>query len=405
MRVALLTSSYPRFPGDGTAPFIRSIAENLAKLGHEIEVVVPYDPLVGPMAAVPGVRLNRFRYVWPERWHIMGHARSLDADVRLRPLVFLLLPLFLVAAFLTLWRITGRQKSQVIYAHWVLPNGLVAALVAAIRRIPFVLSLHGSDIFVAQRQPIFGAVARWVFRRAAKVTACSPELREAAIALGASSETVLLAWGADPAIFHPAQHSAELCREFGWQETDLVVVALGRMVYKKGFNILLQAMQAVPERYPNVRLVLAGEGPLRETLIQQAKQLGLADYVVCPGRIPWNRVPDFLAVADIFVLPSVRDEHGNLDGLPTVLLEAMSCGVPVIASGIGGVRLVIEDGQNGLLVPPGDVPALTGAIESLLQNPLHRQSLGLAARRTIETRLNWQSVADQIAGYLKEAIS
>jgi glycosyltransferase involved in cell wall biosynthesis len=404
MRIALLTSSYPRFPGDGTAPFIRSIAENLSKLGHEVEVVAPYDPSVARLEAVPGLRLNRFRYIWPARWHIMGHARSLEADVRLRPLVFFLLPFFLTVAFLTLWRVTRRQKSEVIYAHWVLPNGPIAALVAAIRGIPFILSLHGSDIYVAQRQAAFGAVARWVFRRAAKVTACSPELRDAALALGAPSDTLLLPWGADPAIFQPSRRSASTRRTLGWQATDLIVVSLGRMVYKKGFGVLLQAMQTLAAHNPQVRLVLAGDGPLRQILLQQANQSGVGDRVSFPGRISWEQVPDFLASADIFVLPSIRDEYGNLDGLPTVLLEAMSCGVPVIASDIGGVKLVIEDGQTGLLVPPGDMPALAGALEELIQNPEQRQILAQAARRLVETQLNWQSVASRIAGLLEQAV-
>lgn len=405
MRIALLTSSYPRFPGDGTAPFIRSIAENLAALGHEIEVVAPYDPLVAPLEARPGVRLNRFRYVWPERWHIMGHARSLEADVRLRPLTFFLLPLFLAAAFIQLMQVTGRQRSQVIYAHWVLPNGPVAALVAALRRIPFVLSLHGSDIFVAQRQPLFGAVARWVFRRAARVTACSPELREGAIALGAAPETLLLAWGADPELFRPSRRSPGNRQAFGWRETDVVIAALGRMVYKKGFEVLLRAMQSVPTRCPEARLVLAGDGPLRQSLLQTAERQGMAAFVSLPGRLAWQQVPDFLAEIDVFVLPSVRDPYGNQDGLPTVLLEAMSSGAPVIASALGGVKLVIDDGQNGLLVPPGDVPALTAAIEKLVGDPQRRGQLGAAARAAVETRFNWRVVAGRIAELLEQAVA
>jgi glycosyltransferase involved in cell wall biosynthesis len=400
LKIAVVTSSYPRFPGDGTAPFVKSICEHLTKLGHEVAVVAPHDPAVKPMA-FGEVKLIRFRYAWPERLHIMGHARALERDVRLRPLaLFMLLP-FLVASFLALMRLTGQQKSQVIHAHWVIPNGLVAAWVAKLRRIPFIVSLHGSDIFTAKRNPLFGAVAHWIFARAAGVTACSQDLRQSAIELGASEKTLLLPWGADPEIFRPDPSSAG---KMSAQNPTISIVALGRFVDKKGFTHLLEAMPSVTAQCPNTHLVLGGDGPLKDELIRRAKQLQISDHVAYPGSIPWDKVPGFLAKADIFVLPSIRDARGNVDGLPTVLLEAMSSGVAVVASNIGGVSLVIRHAENGILVPPGDVAALAGAILGLATDIEMRKALGNAARQSVLERFNWHNVAVQISGLLEEAV-
>ena len=404
MRIAVLTSSYPRFFGDGTAPFVYSITNSMAKLGHEVEVVAPYDPAV-QSSKNNDVRVHRFRYIWPERLHIMGHARALNADVRLRPLAILLLPLFLISAFITLMRVTSHQKSQIIHVHWVIPNGLVAACVAAIRNIPFVISLHGSDIFVARRNPLFGAVACWVFRRAAAVTACSADLQQAAIALGAPEETLLLAWGADPLLFHPDRgRSNEVRRAVAGDPTKVILVTLGRLVPKKGFGVLLASLPKVIERYPQVRLVIGGDGPLKQELFDQASELGLADCVTFIGQVPWDQVPGFLAAADIFVLPSVRDHYGNVDGLPTVLPEAMGCGTSIISSDIGGARLIIEHDRNGLLVPSDDPQALSEAILVLVGDPDKRHSLGIAARQSVVERFNWDTVAQEILKLCERAI-
>ncbi len=403
MRITVLTSSYPRYPGDGTAPFVRSISNSLAKLGHEVEVVAPYDPAVRS-SENDGVHVHRFRYVWPERLHIMGHARALNADVRLRPLAILLLPLFLISAFITLMRVTSRQESQIIHVHWVIPNGLVAAWVAAIRKIPFIISLHGSDIFIAHRNPFFGAVAHWVFRRADAVTACSADLQQAAIALGAPEETLLLPWGADPLLFYPDQKSSEVRRTLVNDPADVILVALGRLVPKKGFGILLASLPKVIEYYPKVRLIIAGDGPLKQELSDQAAELGLTDYVTFVGQVPWDQVPGILAAADIFVLPSVRDLYGNVDGLPTVLPEAMGCGTSVVSSDIGGVRLIIEHDRNGLLVPSDDPRALSEAILILVGNPDKRHSLGIAARQSVVERFNWDTVAQEILKLCERAI-
>ncbi|MBT3389485.1 MAG: glycosyltransferase, partial [Chloroflexi bacterium] len=324
MHITLLTSTYPRFSGDGAAPFVQSIAEGLAKLGHQIDVIAPDDILVAPYENSAPITVHRFRYFWPRRWQIMGHARALAGDTRLRPATYLQLPFFLLAELITLLRVTKIQNSDFIYVHWVLPNGPAAALAARIRRIPLAISLHGSDIYVANKRRIFGAVARWSFRQARCVTACSPELRDAARKLGAPDETRLMAWGVDPERFHPQAVRADLRSKFNLPAETQIIAALGRLVPKKGFDILLRAWALLAPEFPSARLLIGGEGEQHKYLVALTEELNIQDKVVFAGQIPWHKTPSFLTQADIFVLPSRQDCFGNRDGLPTVLLEAMS---------------------------------------------------------------------------------
>ena len=403
MRIAVITSSYPRFPGDGTAPFVKSICEHLVKASHQVDVVAPYDPEIKPIET-NGVGLYRFKYIWPDHLHILGHARSLKNDSKLRPLSFFLLPFFLLSAFWNLLLITSKQKSQVIYAHWVIPNGLVAAWVSIVRGIPFILSLHGSDIFVAKKNFLFSACARWIFRRASFVTACSPELFQSAVSMGARDKTSVIAWGADPTIFYPERRELSKSNRSEIPDDTLVIATLGRMVQKKGFDILLEAFPAILRAEPRTKLIIGGDGVLKNELQSQVSRLGITNNVTFPGTLHWNEVPDFLAQADIFVLPSVRDPSGNLDGLPTVLLEAMSSGCAIVASNIGGVSLVIEHEKNGLLVPPGSVDALTNAILDLISDQQKRILFGRSARQSVVDRHNWVEVTKKISDILAEAV-
>lgn len=403
MRIAVLTSSYPRFLGDGAAPFVQSICEQLAQLGHQVHVVAPYDPAVR-FSDQSVVQVRRFRYIVPARWHMMGHARALDADTRLQPLAFLLLPLFLVFGALELARVTQRQGSDLIYAHWVLPNGPIAVTVAWWRRIPVLISLHGSDIFIARRNRIFGAVARWVFRHTRAVTACSPELQSAALALGAPRDIRLLAWGADPQVFRPVEDVPACRARWGWPPDTLVILAAGRLVPKKGFDVLIRALSPVVARYPQTRLVIAGDGTEKGRLIEEAARQHIPNHVIFLGRVAWDRMPDLLASADLFVLPSRRDDKGNMDGLPTVLLEAMSTGLPVIASRIGGVELVVRDDENGILVSPGQQTELTEALLALVGDETRRRTIGRVARRAVEMQFNWERVARQIEEIMQSAV-
>jgi len=391
-RVTVLASSYPRYPGDGTAPFVQSICEGLAELGHDVSVVAPYDPAVrpDPQASIP---VLRFRYAPVEKWHIMGHAKALAGDTRLRPGSFLLLPAFLLAEYRATLAVARRQRAEVIHAHWALPNGLVGAQVAQRLGVPLALSLHGSDMFVAMRYRPFGRVAGYVLRRAAVITACSPELQAAAVRLGADPARVhLVPWGADPTRFHPAVPPLGR-RAVGIPEDGPVIAALGRLVPKKGFAVLIQALPGILKKHPAAHLVIGGMGQQQAELAALAERLGVAEHLHLPGAIPWQDVAAFLTLADVFVVPSVRDAAGNLDGLPTVLLEAMAAGRTVVATRLAGMPLVIEHGHNGLLCEAGAPAPLAQAINCVLDDPGERARLGRAARAAVEQRFNWREVA------------
>lgn len=404
MRIALLTSSYPRFEGDNSAPFVKSIAIGLARLGHDIEVIAPFHPKVRSDHEIPGIHVNWFRYIWSDKFHIMGHGESLQSDIHIKPLAVFLLPFFFVASVIALARTVRKQHSDVIYCHWVLPNGPAAATVSVLLKIPFIISLHGSDIYVANRNFIFSWVARWVFSHAAAVTACSPQLKIAAQDLGAPLTTYLIPWGSDPDKFHQSNRSDVYRNSFGVHNNELMVLALGRMVYKKGFDRLLEAFRIIADHHPKVKLVIAGDGPLRPALIQQAQELNFVDEVLFPGNIPWNQVPTLLASADIFVLPSVMDQSGNQDGLPTVLLEAMASGTSVVASRIAGVPLVVDDGRSGRLVTPGVTSELSQAIDELILARDKRISFSTQARHDIEREFNWDTVSTKVSRILDLSI-
>jgi glycosyltransferase involved in cell wall biosynthesis len=126
-------------------------------------------------------------------------------------------------------------------------------------------------------------------------------------------------------------------------------------------------------------------------LKRRADELRAGAHLSLPGRIPWDEVPAFLANADIFVLPSVRDDYGNQDGLPTVLLEAMSSGASIIASDIAGIGLVVNDQETGILVPPDDHMAIANAINSLLDDPARLREYQLSARGAIEANYTWDN--------------
>jgi glycosyltransferase involved in cell wall biosynthesis len=400
MRVCLIASTYPRFQSDGAGRFVRSIAEALAAEGHEVHVLAPFHPGVAPFASP--AHLHHFRYVWPNTLAIMGYAEAMDSDRGLRGPAYLLAPLFLLAEWLALWRLHRRYHFDLLHAHWVIPNGVAAAILARIYRLPLVISLHGSDVFVALLNPLLSAAARWAFRSA--VTACSPDLLEGALTLGVpAARGHLLPWGADPDTFTAAVHTDALRAHWKLPAGASVVMCLGRLVEKKGISYLLQAAPKVLAACPDTRFLVVGDGPEAGTLMQQAAALGIGDRVVFTGASAWTDVPAYLALADLFVVPSVKAAQGNVDGMPTTILEAMAAGLPVIASRLAGIPLVVTHEGTGLLVDEKQPDQLAEAILRLLTNPSERLAYGRAARTRVENELNWRQVARQLSTLFEQA--
>ena len=391
MNISVIASSYPRFEGDGTAPFVRSISLALQKLGNNVEVIAPYDLDVREVDACD-IKLKRFKYALKKSWHIMGHSRALEGDNNLRSGAYLLIIPYIVCGSVALYRSIKKQESTVVHAHWSLPNGLCAWIVNRIIRTPYIISLHGSDVYVSKKNILFGKINELVLRGAQAITACSKELFEYAESHGGQGKTHLIAWGADPTRFIPVNEKAAIRRELNLPEDGLIIASLGRLVPKKGFDVLVSAFAQL--KIPGKSyLLIGGSGPQKDLLVELSRKLKIEEQLILPGAINWNKTSSFLGACDIFVLPSIRDPHGNLDGLPTVLLEAMACGLPCIASDIGGVSLVIESWSNGVLVQPSNVKELTGVLLKLLANSEIRVKLGAFARESIANKYNWHNVS------------
>jgi colanic acid/amylovoran biosynthesis glycosyltransferase len=156
------------------------------------------------------------------------------------------------------------------------------------------------------------------------------------------------------------------------------IVAIGRVIVKKGFANLIRASALLVERGKSFRCEIVGEGPLENQLRAQIEQLRLQEFVQLPGPKPQHELRARLANASVFVLPSVPEPEGGMDNLPTVIMEAMATGLPVVSTRVGGIPEMVIDNQTGFLVQPEDAVALAGAIEKVTNDRSLGQTLGRA---------------------------
>lgn len=404
MNILTLTSSYPRFKGDPTAPFIESITRHVAARGHTVHLVLPEHRAWNRPSVEDGVHFHTYRYSPRKSWTPWGYSEALEGGTRIKRRLYPLASVVVASALRTSARVVSRESIDVVHAHWLVPNGLIGSFVAKRHELPLVISLHGSDVAVAERSRALGKVSRRSLCRSEAVTGPSTDLLDRARALGATGQLEWIPYGADPQEFRPDAADRQLARaRLGLESDAVAVLGIGRFIHAKGFDDLIEAIALTRETYPEIRLVLVGDGDLRGELEAHTERLGLAGVVTFTGMATREEVPSHLAGADIVAVPSVHYE-GYVDGLPNVALEAMAAGKPLVATRVGGLPDVVEHELTGLVVEERDPRALAAAIVKLASNADLRYGMGERGRTRVEESLNWETVAERFEAVYESVI-
>nr|WP_277814769.1 glycosyltransferase family 4 protein [Flaviflexus huanghaiensis] len=351
----MLASTFPAKPGDGTPEFVSDLAVELAKTMH-VRVLVPAVPGAPLRSVHRGVEIHRFRF-FPRKWEDLAEGAILE-NIRGKRLRALQIVPFFVSEIVCIARAIRSFRPDVIHAFWIIPQGLSAYV--ANRKIPVLLTTLGGDLYALIDTPIRAVVKR-IVGRAEHTTVMNEQMKAQLEQLGVSNVSVE-PMGADLKGIMP--HTV--------RDIDTArLLFVGRLVEKKGLAHLISALAYVDSDW---HLTVIGDGPLEAGLKAQAAGLPI-DFV---GARSKHELREHYADADMIVLPSVRAVSGDQDGLPVVLLEALASGLPAIASDLPGINTVIDDGETGLLVEPGDERDLAHAITRLCHDRSLREKLSAA---------------------------
>lgn len=387
MKITILTTSFPEYPGDLAGIFIEHFAHELTRQSLQVRVIAPHSPNTPKHELLDHVQVKRFQYFYPAKWQRVSYGYGIPANVKASLWAKLGLLPFLGTFFLAALR--HKNTTDVYHAHWIV-SGFVALLGQWIHHKPIVLTVRGSDLNLF-RGKLFTPVFRYIFRRVAAITTVSKILREKVLALGIAPEKVhLIPNGVDCFTFRPLPRN-EVRRKLQLPSERIIVLWIGRFVAIKGVEFLIQAIPEVMSSKPNVLFVLVGTGELENALKAHVHQMGLSDAVMFAGKIVQDQIPLWLNAADILVLPSLNE------GRPNVILEAMACEIPVVATAVGGIPEIVHDHQNGFLVAPKDSVALAERLITLSQNNSLRKQMGTTGRKMIfEMGLSWEQCARQM---------
>ena len=395
-RLLVLASTYPRWAGDHEPGFVHELARRLLDR-FEVLVLTSCAPGACEYEWLDGVEVFRYRYA-PRRWETLVYGGGIAMHLRDSPWKWLLVPGFILGQAVAGARITRRHRIALVHAHWLLPQGAVAWLLWRLRRVPrYVVTSHGGDLYGFHGR-LAQSLKRRVAQNAAAMTVVSTVMREEARQIDLRPPRLeVIPMGADLQVRFVPDAAVPRSRH------ELLFV--GRLVEKKGLSHLLDALPQVLRSHPETRLVIAGFGPLRDALEAQVARLGIDGSVCFSGAVPQAELPALYRRAALVVTPFVRAASGDQEGLPVVLMEAIGCGCPIVASDIPGVRDLTGQDSGEVLVPPGDVSALAAAITRTLDDPQRAAALASARRAACLERVDWCSVAADYARVLADAMA
>lgn len=376
LKIDVLTDYFPPHVGGGVERVVDEVCRRLARQGHRIRVFT-FDTTGAPAhEIVDGVHVYR------------APAIQLTGLVRMQSSVSpALLPL--------VWRVARHDPPDVLHAHNLFfSSTAIAPLLRHALKRPLVTTLHlgslkqlgGATAFLVSCYE--RTLGRAIVRSSDRLIAVSEAVARHAVHLGAKPGAVrVIANGVDARRFQPVERPSN---------GVFRIACVGRLVFNKGPQFLIEAAPQVLRARPDAEFILLGDGPLRARLEERARDLNISERVYFLGTRP--DVAPILQSCDVLVRPSL------LEGMPLAVLEAMACGLPVVATPVSGTTELVKGGQNGLLVRPADPDDLAGAILRLAEDEPLRKAQGRRGRWLVKHGYSWDAVAARNLAVYRELL-
>lgn len=342
-------------------------------------------------------------------------AGAAEAYIRRMPFTFREARRITTVAWWTRWTRARLARGDVtlLQVGNIRPAGYVAAWLRPRTGIPYVIYVHGKDVWKEEQKAARSARARWTARRIlgrasaiianSRATAERTERLLKSLGIDPAGRVRVVHPATDPGRFRPGAPGADAWRGRLGLEGRTVVLSVSRLMARKGIDTALHAIARLVPRHPDLVYVVGGDGPERERLERLADELGIAPHVRFLGPVDDAELPGLYAAADIFVLP-VREEpdDAEVEGFGIVFCEAAATALPVIAGDSGGVADAVRGGESAFLVPPADPDAVAERLGQLLADPALRRRMGEAGRRAVEEYYHWDRAAAEVWRILEE---
>lgn len=378
-KVLITASTFPRWGGDTEPRFVLDFAKEISK-EYDVTVLTPWSEGAEETEVLEGVNVIRYHYFPIKKCETLCAPGSVISRIKEKKSRVLLVPFLVLALFFKL--LFSLKEYDFVVCHWIIPQGLVQSLF----KKPYMIVCHGSDVR-AMNNALIKKMKIYALKKAKVVTVVSNELKLQVQQLFGVSEVLVHPMGVDVSKFKNDKDRARLNKE-------RTVLFVGRLDKIKGVPYLIEAMKDI-----DAKLVIVGDGALREELEKQAEPFG--EKITFLGAVEHAKLPEIYRNADVFVAPSITLENGATEGFGLVFVEAMAAGLPVIGTATGGIKDIIDDGVNGYLIEEKSSREIVEKINYLFKNTDVYIELANGAKVKAE-KYDWVNVGNEYIKIINE---
>lgn len=283
-------------------------------------------------------------------------------------------------------KLLKKNKYDLTHSFFSVPCGFLSLILKQTNKLPYVISLRGADVpgyseRFSKLYNILKPIIKFIWKKADAVVSNSKGLKDLALKSKPSQKIIIIYNGTDIENFKPDEKV---------KNKEKLIITLGgtRVTRRKGINYLIEAIYKLSKIYSNIFVTIIGEGSEKKILENLAKKLKIEDRISFLGRIDYGKIPRYYQEASIFILPSLNE------GMSNAMLEALSSGLPILATDTGGAKELIESGKNGFIIKKKDSSDIANKIEILINNTDLRQKMGENSRKKAE-KMSWKNVASE----------
>jgi len=389
-KVCVIASTYPRSGDDVAVPWLREEVRLLAQSGYDVSVFAPSYRGLGDHV-LDGVSVRRFRYFLASKEDLTHDSGAPSKVHKLG--YFAIAGLYVLRGTLAFASLQRSNRFDIVHVHWPFPHANFVRLLNGANRPKVVLNFHGAELALARK---FGFVRKNLTKHVemadAVVANSSHTAREVKRLIG-DVDIEIKAYGSPVA-------TGDLQKVTPSKPTILYV---GRLIERKGVEYLIAAFQALRKEM-DADLVIVGNGFLLDKLKTQAKEADLDDSIRFLTDVGNEELSRIYLSSTVFMLPAIIDAKGDTEGLGVVLIEAMTFGLPVVASNVGGIPDVVINEETGILVPEKDPQAIKDALLRVLRDETLRQRLTADAKKHVEDSFSWSAVTAKLDNLYKKLL-
>jgi len=376
MRILFLTNAYPDFDSSYRGIFIKKMASLLKTDGYDIAVVTPKIYRESPaFEEQDGMKVYRFPF-------FSGNRLLIEYD----KIPYLRMCFYYISGFLLTLYAFLRHRCQMIHVHWAIPTGLIGVGIAFLSRKPFMVTIHGSDFRLAMDESSFlKRIFLYVCKRANHIHCVSEGMRRGLEDLGINGGRI----SAFPMGIEGDFLNKEGAQRAGFDNRPTTILSNRNLLPIYNVSLFIRAIPLVLREESKVKFLVAGDGPEREELEKEAKNLRIEDFVQFLGRIPHDAMLNLLSQTDIYVSTSLHD------GTSVSLLEALGSGAFPVVTDIPSNREWISDGENGFLVPTDKERTLAIQIIKAIRNRSMAEQARQKNLRLVTEKVLWPATIEK----------